>query len=255
MKQKTRSWSSRCIRVEALTHAPSPCRNYIALLEKTTPSLHRVFSKIYPSAEPPPWVVSWSNLVPVTGLANQTSRSNKPAQVCSQLRARPMRSGPSVIPDHLLAGTTELLSPTSSVMCQLVHFTASTRRELEHRIQFLASSQCSMRAVFLTSLTSCCVKPANTLRAAQTLRDFLLPINTGLIAAGTLELPYDGGKLVVENGQRRLDDLELLRWVRQPWWQKFWNRLQSFVRDCAGLPQKDKVVISPPVLTSVVSET
>ena len=53
-----------------------------------------------------------------------------------------MRPGPSVIPDHLLAGTTELLSPTSSVFCQLVHFSTAGRREDEDKQKSLASISC-----------------------------------------------------------------------------------------------------------------
>ena len=95
---------------------------------------------------------------------------------------------------------------------------------------------------------------SSTLRAAQALRDFLTPINTGVVPVEMLDLPTRA-QLPVRNGQCLLDDLRLHGFVRQQWWQNFWRRLEQHVSDYAGQPTSEKLVASSTVAGSASSRT
>ncbi|CAE7376403.1 unnamed protein product [Symbiodinium natans] len=41
-------------------HPERAARNYFTLLQKIENALLRIFSKIFPEAEPPPWAATWS---------------------------------------------------------------------------------------------------------------------------------------------------------------------------------------------------
>ena len=87
------------------------------------------------------------------------------------------------------------------------------------------------------------------LRAAQTLRDFLHPINCGIVLVETLPL-LARSQLSIRKGQCLFDDLELHDFVGQPWWQQYWSRLTNGIRDAAGKEDSEKLVLSPPVPNS-----
>ena len=69
----------------------------------------------------------------------------------------------------------------------------------------------------------------------------------------TLQLP-GGFQLPVQHGQCLLEDLGLVEFTRDEWWKGYWQRLQRHVRDFAGRPGDEKVVLSVPVSTPVCCE-
>ena len=112
-------------------------RRYTAWLEKSNPALRRRFTAIYPNVTRlPPMVVAHLNHWCGPHFPNYFVCSFKTrnymgpehvhwpvtSQVCSQTHKRAARHHPEVCPNDVLESIPDIVSPTSSLMTQLVHW-------------------------------------------------------------------------------------------------------------------------------------